>query len=109
MLDLFEATYPHHIYIIEQQSDSYTVNGDLWDYLFEVYFEKNSFKEKIFIPLCLEMGSWSWLKKNPRQILSPIGLFNPMKKHRYNRTMRRHLYLLNYLSKIIENKESWCS
>ncbi len=107
IIQLFEESYPHHIYIIEQQSDSYTVHGDLWDYMFLEHFEKNEDKQKMFIPLCLEMGSWSWLRKNPKQLFNILGLYNPIVKHRYNRVMRRHLHLLTFLSHIVCNREAW--
>lgn len=107
LLEIFEDTYPHHVYIIEQQSDSYTVHGDLWDYTFQLYFEKEPFKEKLYIPLCLEMGSWTWLRKNPKQIFNIDGIYNPIVEHRHNRVMRRHLYLLEFLFHIIDNRGAW--
>ncbi len=107
LLDIFEETYPHHVYIIEQQSDSYTVHGDLWDELFHEQYKNFPDKKKIFIPLCLEMGSWTWLKKNPKQIFNIDGIYNPIVEHRRNRVMRRHLYLFEFLLTAVENKNAW--
>ena len=42
----------------------------------------------------MEMGSWTWVKKNPRQFFSLLGIFNPLIQHRQLRVLRRHLPLL---------------
>lgn len=103
--NLFEETYPHHVYKIEPQSVNYTTHGDLWDYALEL-FMKDSLNKK-FIPLTLELGSWNWVKKNPIQLFSMFGLFNPIKDHRYSRTMRRHVYLIDFLLRAIANRSNW--
>lgn len=102
---LFKNTHPHHVYKIEQQSDSYTTHGDLWDHLF-FEFQKNH-PQNIFIPWTLEMGSWIWLKKNPMQFFSRDGLFNPVVEHRYQRTMRRHYLLIEFFTRLIQNPTAW--
>lgn len=104
-IDLYESTHPHHIYKIEQQSDSYTTHGDLWDYLF--FESRKSHPENIFIPWTLEMGSWSWLKKNPIQLFSKQGLFNPVVEHRFQRTMRRHYILIEFITRLMQNTDAW--
>lgn len=98
--ELFKKTHPHHIYKIEQQSDSYTTHGDLWDYMYDM-------APNAFIPWTLEMGSWIWLKKNPMQLFSKLGVFNPVVGHRYQRTMRRHYILIDFFSRLIQNTDSW--
>lgn len=102
---LLNKTLPHHIYKIEQQSDSYTTSGDLWDYIFDKDWEQK--KGNIFIPLTLELGSWLWVKKNPLQLFSILGLFNPIRKHRFERVMRRHLLLFDFLNQAIKNHKHW--
>ena len=104
---LFEQTFPYHPYKVESQSTSYTTHGDIWDYLFDMHYEKFSTQNKIFIPWALEMGSWRWVKKNPLQIMTGRGFFNPIKKHRHRRTMRRHLLLVNFFFRIIRNYKFW--
>ena len=104
LIHLFETSYPHHNYIIEPQHHSYLTHGDLWDYL---YHQSLSLKDKVFLPLTLEMGSWSWVKKNPRQLISFMGLFNPLVPHREKRTMRRHLLLLEFLIRSSCAYETW--
>lgn len=104
--ELFDQTYPSHVYHIEPQSHSYTAHGDLWDYLYGNH--RNSVGEgAIFLPLSLEMGSWLWIKKNPRQLVSSLGIFNPLAPHRLKRTIRRHLILLDFLLKAIQDSASW--
>lgn len=104
--ELLDRTYPHHIYTIEPQHLSYLINGDLWDYSF-MQFMENRKAGQIYIPWTLEIGSWIWIKKDPTQIFSALGLFNPKKGHRYRRTMRRHLLLLDFLAQIVKNGEAW--
>lgn len=65
------------------------------------------YARRIFIPLTLEMGSWTWLRKNPRQIFSSFGAFNPMMPHRYERILRRHLILLDFLVRATRNHKLW--
>ncbi len=102
---LFDKTVPHHIYKIEPQSDNYTTHGDLWDYLY--FYRKEKFPEKNFIPLTLEMGSWIWLKKNPLQLFSKGGLFNPIKNHRFDRAMRRHFLMIDFFLRASANPNLW--
>ena len=69
----------HHRYVIEPQSRQYLAHGDLWDHL---YLRSRERPERVFLPLTLEMGSWIWVKKNPRQLFSRQGIFNPLVQHR---------------------------
>jgi len=104
--ELLDKSYPHHIYKVEAQSANYMTNGDLWDYLFDLHqsLQKN---ESLFIPLTLELGSWSWIKKNPLQFFSKLGFYHPIKEHRHSRIMRRHLHLIDFLMRATKNHESW--
>jgi hypothetical protein len=103
--NILERTIPHHIYKIEPQSDNYTTHGDLWDYLY--YHKKNNNPDNTFIPFTLEMGSWIWLKKNPLQLFSKSGLFNPVKDHRFSRAMRRHFLMIDFFLKACSNPTEW--
>lgn len=102
---LFDKSFPHHVYRIEPQHHSYTTHGDLWDYLYLEHHERH--EDRIFIPLSLEMGSWHWVRKNPRQIFSSFGIFNPVLPHRVKRAERRHFLLLNFLIKAIVSTDQW--
>ncbi len=103
--ELFEETHPYHIYKIEPQSSGYLLNGDIWDYF---YLElKKTNPDAVFIPLTLEMGSWTWVRKNPLQLFTKEGIFNPMKVHRLKRTYRRHHLLYDFLLKALRSHSAW--
>lgn len=102
---LLDKTFPFHIYKVEPQSKVYTTHGDLWDYLFLRHQER--YGDQLFMPWTLEMGSWLWLKKNPSQIINPMGLYNPIKEHRHERIMRRHILLIDFLLHLTRNPQSW--
>lgn len=105
LLRLYRKTYPNYVYKIEPQSKSYLAHGDLWDYMCEMFYARDP--SKVFIPLCLEMGSWNWIKKNPIQALSTHGIFNPILPHRYKRAMRRHIPLLEFLLQATYSSKNW--
>jgi hypothetical protein len=102
---LFDRSYPNHFYRIEPQAFQYTTHGDLWDWLYDRHQAES--KDNVFIPWTLELGSWLWLKKNPRQLFSSLGAFNPLKPHRLQRILRRHITLLDFLHRALLNPTSW--
>lgn len=101
----FDRTYPHNVYQIEPQAKNYTTHGDMWDYIYELYLAHN--KNGTFLPTALEMGSWLWVKKNPMQIFSSLGPFNPLLPHRQKRILRRHLTLFDFLIRSLVANEFW--
>ncbi len=110
---LFDRSYPNHFYQIEPQAKSYTTHGDLWDWLYEQHIveEKKELREgvpaHVYVPFTLELGSWLWLKKNPRQIFSSLGAFNPIQPHRIKRILRRHVTLFDFLHRAVISSEPW--
>lgn len=102
--DVFLQTYSHHAYVFEPQSLQYLAHGDVWDYLYLQSLEQPS---RMFLPLTLEMGSWLWIKKNPRQVFSLKGIFNPLIEHRQHRVLRRHLSLLDFLARAACSHVRW--
>jgi hypothetical protein len=104
---VLEEALPFHVYKIEPQSSSYMIHGDPWDLLYDEHRESHGKQGSVFLPWCLEMGSWTWLKKNPRQIFTRGGIYNPILPHRYGRIMRRHKPLLDFLKSAATNHESW--
>ena len=102
---LLDGAFPNHIYRFEPQSTQYTTHGDLWDYLYLKLQKENP--DRLNMPLALELGSWIWIKKNPRQILSATGMFNPIKPHRHSRILRRHLVLFDFLIRATASFEKW--
>jgi hypothetical protein len=104
LTELFDHAYAHHNYVFEPQSRQYLTHGDLWDYL---YRQAASQPDRIFLPMTLEMGSWLWVKKNPRQLFSRHGIFNPLIGHRQQRVLRRHLAWLEFLARAASSHRRW--
>jgi hypothetical protein len=90
------------VYVIEPQSRQYLAHGDLWDHL-----AMRADALRVFLPLTLEMGSWLWVKKNPRQFFSLRGLFNPLVEHREQRVLRRHWPLLDFIVRAAMSASRW--
>jgi len=104
LFELLNQTLPHHIYHAEPVSRSYTIQGDLWDFMYD---QSRARGRGLFIPMTLEMGSWTWVRKNPRQLFTLPGSFNPIKRHRLARTLRRHLLLMDFLHRAAVGHEAW--
>lgn len=102
---IFAQTNVHHQYVFEPQSLQYLTHGDLWDHLY--LKAVNEHPRATFLPLTLEMGSWLWIKKNPRQLFSRFGIFNPLIGHRQQRVMRRHLALLDFFTRAAASHARW--
>jgi hypothetical protein len=106
--DMLKEALPHHVYRIEPQSTSYRTHGDLWDYLYLRHQdESHANRAATFLPLTLELGSWLWLKKNPRQLFLPFGTFDPILPHRRQRTLRRHWALFDFLLRLVSSHKSF--
>lgn len=101
---LLDGSLPNHVYRVEQTARIYTIRGDLWDHLYDRRHAKGG---GILLPLTLEMGSWSWVRKNPVQGLTSRGRFNPVKPHRHRRTLRRHLPLIDFLVHAAASHQAW--
>ena len=104
LCELFDDTHPQHRYVVEPQSRQYLAHGDLWDYL---YLKACESPQRVLLPLTLEMGSWIWVKKNPLQLLSLDGIFNPLIRHRQQRVLRRHAVLLDFLMRAAASDRAW--
>lgn len=100
---LLFQTFPHQNYIFEPQSQHYLCHGDLWDYL----YDQALLHKTTMLPLTLEMGSWNWVRKNPFQLLSSLGMFHPVKPHRVKRVLRSHLILINFLINASLSYQNW--
>jgi hypothetical protein len=100
--EIFDQTNSHHRYIFEPQSRQYLAHGDLWDHLY-----RGVAAPRCFLPLTLEMGSWLWVKKNPRQIFSRHGIFNPLIDHRQQRVLRAHMAWFDFLTRAAVSHQRW--
>lgn len=102
--EVFRQSHAHHTYQFEPQSRHYLAHGDLWDHL---HRRAPGSRGEVFLPLTLEMGSWLWVKKNPRQLLRRDGIFNPLIAHREQRVLRRHIPLLDFLLRAAAGSRFW--
>ena len=59
------------------------------------------------ITITLEMGSWLWVKKNPKQLFSFLGIFNPMIPHRKQRVLRQNLTFFDFLIHAAISYKNW--
>jgi hypothetical protein len=101
---IFTEAHPQHRYTVEPQSLQYLAHGDIWDHL---YLQALTEPDRVFLPLTLEMGSWLWVKKNPRQLFSRHGIFNPLIEHRQQRVVRQHQLFLDFLSRAACGQHLW--
>jgi hypothetical protein len=99
---MLEESMPHHDYSFEPQSNQYLLHGDLWDHAYG-----NAPAANVFLPMTLELGSWLWIRKNPRQLFSRHGIFNPIKAHRVKRVLRRQVDLLDFLGRAAFAAPRW--
>lgn len=102
---LLDQTYPHNFYAFEPMSRQYTIHGCPWDHSFLENLKRP--EHGFYVPFCLEMGSWNWLKKNPLQVFTKHGAFHPMQAHRRRRILRRHLSLFDFLHRAVLSPEAW--
>lgn len=99
---MLEQFHPHHAYCFEPQSQQYLLHGDLWDHAYD-----HAPPGHVFLPVTLELGSWLWIRKNPRQLFSRQGMFNPIMAHRTQRVLRRHADLLDFLARAAYAAPHW--
>lgn len=104
LAEILDQTQLHHPYVFEPQSSQYLTHGDLWDHLYQ---RACLAPACIHLPLTLEMGSWLWVKKNPRQMLSLLGFFNPLIAHRHARVLRRHIHWLEFIGRAACGHRGW--
>jgi hypothetical protein len=102
--NILDQTHPQHRYVVEPQSAQYLAHGDLWDHLYQRALSE---PQRTFLPLTLEMGSWLWVKKNPRQLFTRHGIFNPLIEHRRQRVLRRHVAWLDFVMRAALSHERW--
>lgn len=105
LCEIFDQTLLHHRYVFEPQSQQYLTHGDLWDHL---YLRACEVPGRTLLPLTLEMGSWLWVKKNPRQLFSRHGVFNPLIAHRQQRVLRSHIVMLDFFMRAATSHARWC-
>jgi hypothetical protein len=103
LMQRFETGHPGHSYLFEPQSRRYLTHGDLWDFL----HAEAAALGRVFLPLTLEMGSWRWIRKSPRQLLSRLGIFNPLPVERAARVRLNHVPWLDFLCRAATEWSDW--
>ena len=103
--EILDQSLLHHRYLLEPQSRQYRAHGDLWDHLYLAACRRED--ASVFLPVTLEMGSWLWVKKNPRQLFSRHGIFNPMVAHRQQRVLRTHIGWLDFIVRAAASHARW--
>jgi hypothetical protein len=101
---LLDETYPRHRYVVEPQSLQYTTHGDLWDYIYDAHRLRQP--EGTLLPLTLELGASSWLRKSLR-VTNKAAFFHPLAPHRTARVLRRHLQLFEFLLRAAYSWDRW--
>ncbi|MCV2358819.1 zinc carboxypeptidase [Paucibacter sp. TC2R-5] len=104
LCEILDQTHVQHRYVFEPQSRQYLTHGDIWDHL---YMQACGRPNCMLLPLTLEMGSWLWVKKNPRQLFTRSGMFNPLVEHRQQRVLRRHLAWLDFVLRAAAGMQRW--
>lgn len=102
---IFDRSHPQHRYLLEPQSRQYLTHGDLWDHLYLGACARHP--QHVFLPITLELGSWLWVKKNPRQLFTRHGIFNPLIEHRQQRVLREHMPLLDFFVRAAASHARW--
>jgi hypothetical protein len=101
---LLDQTYPRHRYVVEPQSVQYTTHGDLWDYIYDAHCAR--LPGSVLLPLTLELGASSWLKKSWR-VLDKAAFFHPLDPHRTARVLRRHVQLFEFMLRAAYSWDRW--
>jgi len=101
---LLDETYPRHRYVVEPQASQYTTHGDLWDHVYDAHRARHP--GGTFLPLTLELGASSWLKKSLR-VLDKSAFFHPLTPHRTERVLRRHVQLFEFLLRAAHSWDRW--
>lgn len=104
--NLLDETYPRHRYLVEPQAKQYTTHGDLWDFIYDRHRAENV--GGTFLPLTLELGASSWLRKN-WWALDKLAFFHPLTPQRTERVLRRHVQLFEFLLRAVHSWERWAS
>ncbi len=101
---IFDDAHASHRYVFEPQSRQYLAHGDLWDHL---YLQACAGAQRVFLPTTLEMGSWTWIRKNPLQVFSREGIFNPLIAHRRQRVLRQHTVWFDFVARAAASHVRW--
>ncbi|EQA34899.1 zinc carboxypeptidase [Leptospira inadai serovar Lyme str. 10] len=92
------------------QSESYTTHGDLWDKFYDHYKEVHSDKKEWgakFLPLTLEVGTWSDIKEEPMKLFSKKGIFRPAEQNKRETLTRYRGFLRDFIRIGLSQPKDW--
>lgn len=97
----FTSSLNHYLYRFGPQSETYTTHGDLWDRLYDLFQNSkhpNSTQPKSrFLPLTLEIGTWSDIKIDPWKIFRKRGIFNPARESKQKSIISHRKFLCDIM------------
>ncbi|RHX92318.1 M14 family zinc carboxypeptidase [Leptospira stimsonii] len=92
------------------QSETYTTHGDLWDKFYDHYLEyhkeESSWNSK-FLPLTLEVGTWSDIKEDPSKLFRKRGIFNPASFNKIETVGRYRGFLRDFVKLGVTKPKDW--
>lgn len=97
----FTDSLNHYLYRFGPQSETYTTHGDLWDRLYDL-FQKSKDQNSTqttsrFLPLTLEIGTWSDIKIDPWKIFRKRGIFNPARESKQKSIISHRKFLCDVM------------
>ncbi|TGL40390.1 M14 family zinc carboxypeptidase [Leptospira perdikensis] len=92
--------FNHILYRFGPQSETYTTHGDLWDRLYNEYQKikpDTDINGSRFLPLTLEIGTWSDIQLDPWKIFRKRGIFNPTRELKQESIISHRKFLTDVL------------
>ncbi len=100
---MLNSIYKYNPYRYEKQESIYKTNGDFWDYNFDRH---NELHKGTYLPLTLEISSWSWSLRNIFRRWSMEALFNPFNIKDSNSEYIKHIMVFDFLIRFVKNFQS---
>lgn len=110
MADYLKIRCGHSLLSYGPQSESYTTHGDLWDRFYDHYYNHHlnnpKWKSK-FLPLTLEVGTWSELRQQPSRIFKKRAIFNPTSESKQDTISRYRPFLRDLMRTALVKPAKW--
>lgn len=89
----------HDLFRYGPQSETYTTHGDLWDRIYDEYqhHAREALPRSRFLPITLEIGTWTELRSSPGRLLHAQKIFNPPRETKAETTIRYRRFLRDLL------------
>lgn len=97
----FTNSLNHFLYRFGPQSETYTTHGDLWDRLYDrfqkITHETRTVQKSRFLPLTLEIGTWSDINIDPLKLFRKRGIFNPARESKQKSIVSHRKFLTDMM------------